>query len=207
MEWTKVWNNLADVDPLPVSVRPNEAKLKCKVKVALDLTVLPTTSNMHKTGTQTPSNIQKITTVLEQLSTLTITAVNARDFSTTSPGFKFMAPDFTCNILYDTNSKTSSTDDEPPRLETDVEGRIDLEGNLARFRRLTKEFPEWRLDLVDQSTSIDEDGRKADVFQTLDVMGLPPGIVTRTVLVVEYEEREGVWWCVGNRAVRGMGGE
>lgn len=143
------------------------------------------------------SGSQAIAAHLEHLSNLTIDAVNNRDFSRHSPGWNFMAPTFTCNILYDVNNVYG--DATPDQF-------LDLEEHLARFKRMTTEYPEWRLKLLSQNTEVDEKNGRAEIFHVLEVTGHPPGLVTHTVLSLDFRLLDGKWWCMRKRAVRGVDG-
>lgn len=108
-----------------------------------------------------------------------------------------MAPTFTCNILYDTNNVYGDVTSEQ---------FIDLDEHLARFKRITTEYPEWRLRLLSQNTRVDEKNDRAEIFHVLEVTGHPPGLVTQTVLSLDFRLFDGKWWCMRKRAVRGVDG-
>ncbi|KAK4501706.1 hypothetical protein PRZ48_007515 [Zasmidium cellare] len=104
-----------------------------------------------------PSTKQQTIAHLEHLSSLSLQAVNNRDFSPSSPGWNFMSPNFTCNILYDVNDIYGERASTPQLL--------DLDEHLARFRRMTTEHPEWRLKLLSRNTEVDE--RRSFMFVRL----------------------------------------
>ncbi|KAF2172789.1 hypothetical protein M409DRAFT_16750 [Zasmidium cellare ATCC 36951] len=139
---------------------------------------------------QNPSTKQEITAHLEHLSNLSLEAVNNRDFSPTSPGWNFMAPSFTCNILYDVNNVYGDTTNTSQRL-------LDLDEHLARFKRMTTEYPEWRLKLLSQNIEVDVGKGRAEIFHVLEITGHPPGLVTQTVLAMEFDFRDNVTVLVG----------
>lgn len=106
-----------------------------------------------------------------------------------------MSPSFTCNLLYDVNNVYGDAGSDQC---------IDLEEHLARFRLLTTEYPEWRLKSVSQNTEADEKNGGAEMFQVLEVTGHPPGLVTHTIIVLDFQFWEGRWLCLRKRAARGV---
>lgn len=54
------------------------------------------------------------------------------------------------------------------------------------------------------SSDVEDKLGKASVFTTVEVTGIPPGVVRQSMVHSEYQRLEGRWLCVRSVGVRGV---
>ncbi|KAI5366281.1 hypothetical protein Slin14017_G039210 [Septoria linicola] len=100
-----------------------------------------------------------------------------------------------------------------------------LDEFLDSRRVLSEEHPTYGVKVTDLSTELDEPNGRAECFMSLEVSGVPEGVVRQNLGILEFlrEDKLGVaesvrlpdhgdtpydrWWCVRYRSFRGLGGE
>lgn len=117
---------------------------------------------------------------LEQFALDMAKAVNCRDISITSPVWAHVAYDFVAEPAFSEWPKRTSSLDE----------------FLQHFRAHFERYPRYHVFVADLCTTVDEEHGRAEVFATLDVTGIPDGVMRPSVGTLSFQRIKKHWLCV-----------
>lgn len=133
------------------------------------------------------ARLYRISKLLEQMSIDDVDAVNSRDWSPTSALFRNKASYWEATVTAALSVK-----------------KLTVEGFVNSVKKKTEMCPEFKLRIIDFTTTVDEGRGKAEIFANMEVTGDWNGVVQRNVTVLEYHCIDGRWFHVSHRTMPGM---
>lgn len=84
---------------------------------------------------------------------------------------------------------------------------LDLEGYVTYIRTVVEANPSYSIKLTDVSSHINDKAGTADVYLNVEVGGMPPGVVRKSVGVMRFRKGDGRWRCYTYQGADGSGWE
>ena len=147
-------------------------------------------SGSSSAGSATNDWIKDATRHLENLARDFRDAQNQRNFSISSP-------------IWTENLSAGFT--SQPEFTTHT--RIGIEQYLLETKAIFEAYPDMRVDIDEVNTIVDHKTAKASVYMNLTTSEWPPGMLRRSIGILEFEFTEQKWLCVGYKGFTGMGEE
>lgn len=119
-----------------------------------------------------------------------LAAFNSHDFDPASEIYRFKSPHFVAEGGY------LFPDD------------LNLKDYLIGWEGLAATFPEMHCKLLDWTTYVDIKSNYAEMFCNMEITGRPPGLIRKSVAILEYKYHgkkgeKGEWLCTRFKGIRG----
>ncbi|KXT01575.1 hypothetical protein AC578_6351 [Pseudocercospora eumusae] len=148
----------------------------------------PTQQQQHIYIQETPEErLYRISKLLEAMSIADVDAVNNRDWSPSSALFKNKA----------TYWEASTTAALSVR-------KLSVQGFVDSIKKKVAMSPDFKLRIIDFTTTVDEGKGRAEIFANMEVTGDWSGVAQRNVTHLEYHLIDGRWLHVSHRTMPGM---
>lgn len=128
---------------------------------------------------------------LESLSKSCTASLNARNFSTSAPGWSQTSLRWTAEF-------DNHVDDGARHSGHNLQTFLQLQ------RETSEQFPQYHMKITGISSDVEEQKGMGRVFTTLEVTGIPPGVVRQSMVMSEYKLLDGRWLCTRSVGVRGV---
>lgn len=149
------------------------------------------TTSAQKEPSPSPTTTQSIQSHLESLSKSCITSLNTRNFHPLAPGWRNTTPSWIAEFENHADSGSQHSGQ-------------DLLTFLALQKSTAEQFPTYHMKVTGISSDVDERGGRASVFTTVEVTGIPEGVIRQSMVCSEYVRVGGEWACRRCIGVRGV---